>query len=110
MGIPRADGDVIAERAVHGWGAEEPHVWAQVVVPPPGLLTVGVGSLRLDRHPLSDARTVDTLADADDRARCLVAEHQWGADDETAHPAVPVVVGVRPAHAHRRHPDQHFAR
>ena len=56
MGEPRADGDVIAERAVHRRGGEEPHVRAQVVVAAAGLLAVGVGPLRLDRHPLSDAR------------------------------------------------------
>ncbi len=107
MGEPRTDGDVIAERAVDGRGAEEPHVRAQVVVAAAGLRTVGVGPLRLDRHPLTDALRVDRFTDADDRARRFVAEHQWGLDDEAADPAVPVVVRVRPADADRRHPYQH---
>ena len=109
MGVPRSDGDVIAERTIDRRGAEEPHVRAQVVVASSGLLAVGVGPLRLDRHPLSDALAVHALTDADDRACRLVAEHQRGVDDEAAHPAVPVVVGVRPADPDRRHPDQHVA-
>ena len=94
MGVPRTDGDVIAERAVHGRRGEEPHVRAQVVVAPAGLVSVGVGPLWFDRHPLSDALRVHGFTDADDRPRRLMPEHQWGFDDETAHPAVPVVMRV----------------
>ena len=106
----RADGHVIAEGPVDRRGAEEPHVRAQVVVAAAGLRAVRVGALRFDRHPLTDARGVDRLADADDRPRRFVAEHQRGVDDEAADPAVAVVVRVGPADADRRHPDQHVTR
>ena len=50
---------------------------------------------------------VDRVADADDGPGRLVTEHQRCVHDEAAHPAVPVVVGVRAADAHRGHPYQH---
>ena len=57
----RADGHVVAERAVDGRGAEEPHVRAQVIVAAPGLRAVRIGPLRFDRHALTDARGVDRI-------------------------------------------------
>ena len=49
------------------------------------------------------------VADADDGARRLVAQHQRRFDDEAAHPAVPVVVRVRPADSDDDTRDQHVA-
>ena len=107
MREPRADRHVVAQRSVDGRSAEEPHVRAQVVVPASGFLAVGVGALRLDRDALADARPVHGFADADDRACGFVAEHQRCLDDEAAHAAVPVVVRVGSADAHRRHANEH---
>ena len=50
---------------------------------------------------------VDRFADGDDGPCRFVAEHQRRLDDEAANPAMPVIVRVRPADTHRRHPDQH---
>src|SRR6476659_9662202 len=109
MGVPRTDGDVIAQRAIHRRGGVEPHVRAEVVVAPSGLLAVGVRPLRFDRHPLSDARRIHPLADTDDGPRSLVTQHQRLFDEEAAHPTMTVVMRVRPTDSDGRHPYQHVA-
>ena len=83
VGVPRTDGDVIAERTVHqaGWrrtacagtGCSGPFRVSSLS----GSGRCGSIDTRCPMRERSDART-----DADDRARRLVAEHQRGVDDE----------------------------
>ena len=62
--------------------------------------------LRLEGDALANAGRVHGVANGDDGAADLVAEHQRAVHDHRPDPAVLVVVHVRPAHSDRADPDQ----
>ena len=83
-----------------------------------GLAVVGIalaaiaahaaGACRVQRHAVAGLDPCHRRAHFQHLARGLVAGRQRFADDEVAHPAVPVVVQVRAADAHGLHAHAHL--